>query len=80
MQIKQNVKTDIEAAIKAFHTGNLTDNALGYFRTHGYNTARQQPFNQKTYNYFKEYYAHESDNKFNEEKAQVKNWKYIDLL
>ncbi|MCG2726904.1 MAG: hypothetical protein L6420_11760, partial [Elusimicrobia bacterium] len=80
MQIKQNVKTDIEAAIKAFHTGNLTDNALGFFRTLGYNTERQQPFNQKTYNYFKEYYAHESDNKFNEEKAQVKNWKYIDLL
>ena len=81
IEIKQNIKTEIEAAIKAFQTGNLTNNALGLFKTLGYNTeAKQSPFTQKTYDYFKEYYADLSENEFNEEKAQVKDWKYIDLL
>lgn len=74
-----DTKLSIKAAIERFQIGNLTDNSLFFFKTLGYNTERQQPFEKKTYAYFKEFYL-DSDTRFNEEKALVLQWDYIDLL
>ncbi len=44
-----NNKQNIQSALAAFKTGNLSQNAIALFDALGYNTTRQQPFEQKTY-------------------------------
>ena len=73
------IKFSIEHAIKAFSSGNLTENTLNLFQVLGYNTDRQQPLPDKTFACFKEYYI-DTDSRFNEEKALAKEWQQIDLL
>ena len=73
------IKFSIEHAIKAFSSGNLTENSLNLFQVLGYNTDRQQPLPDKTFACFKEYYL-DSESRFNEEKALTKEWQQIDLL
>lgn len=67
----------IQSALAAFKSGSLSQNSITLFNALGYNTTRQQPFEQKTWAYFKEYYV--SDN-FNSEIAKVSQWQSIDLL
>jgi len=74
-----DTKQSIKAAIEKFQKGNLTDNSLSLFKTLGYNTERQQPFEMKSYAYFKESFL-DNDTRFNKEKALVSQWDYIDLL
>ncbi len=74
-----DTKLSIIAAIEKFQKGNLTDNSLSLFKMLGYNTERQQPFEKKSYAYFKEFFL-DNDTRFNKEKALVPQWDYIDLL
>lgn len=74
-----NSKQNIQSALAAFQTGNLSQNAIALFDALDYNTIRQQPFEQNTYAYFKEYYVSDNSN-FNAEKAKVTQWQSIDLL
>ncbi len=74
-----NSKQNIQSALAAFKTGNLSQNAIALFDALDYNTIRQQPFEQKTYAFFKEYYVSDNSN-FNAEKAKVTQWQSIDLL
>ena len=73
------VKKKIETCLCFFGQGGLRDNALSLFTTLGYNTDRQSFLNKPTYAEFKAAYA-ERDTRFNEKKALVKEWKYVDLL
>ncbi|WP_052700456.1 hypothetical protein [Methylocucumis oryzae] len=72
-------KKDIENALKAFSSNTLSYNAIHLFDTLGYNTIRRQPFEQKNYAYFEEYYL-AANTHFNAEKAKVDQWQSIDLL
>jgi len=72
-------KHKIEAALKTFSLGNLSENALALFSVLGYNTDRQAPLDKPNYANFKETFFI-SQSKFNEEKARVKDWQYVDLL
>src|SRR3972149_9891326 len=73
------LKRKIDQSIQAFSQGNLTANALQLFQTLGYNTERQAPLDAPTYNSFKESWI-DIQSKFNENKALVAEWKYVDLL
>ena len=73
------IKKKIESCLQAFLTDNLTQNALNLFNTLGYNTDRQASLDKPYFPAFKAAYAQGSA-KFNEEKALVKDWKYVDLL
>ena len=77
--MSSDTKLNIAAALQAFNTGNLTSNSIALFDTLGYNTARKSPFSNTTYNTFKESFI-DSHSRFSEEKALVKEWKYVDLL
>lgn len=66
-------------SIQAFSEGNLTANALNLFQTLGYNTERQAHLDTPTYNSFKESWI-DIQSKFNENKALVTEWKYVNLL
>ncbi len=72
-------KHSIKSALCNFKNNNLSHNAIELFNTLGYNTTRQQPFEQKTYAYFKEYYL-AANTHFNAEKAKTDQWQSIDLL
>lgn len=74
-----DIKQKIQKAIQQFAGSNSTDNALKLFQTLGYNTERKMQFAQKSFSFFKESFI-QPESKFNEEKALVKDWKYIDLL
>jgi len=73
------VKQKIRHAIQSFNKQDLTTASLEFFNTLGYNTGLQDPFSRKTYGYFKEFYIHDQA-RFNENKALVKEWSYVDLL
>ncbi len=75
----ESVKSAIQTSLNAFATGDLTKNALHLFKTLGYITDRQARLEKPTFAQFKESYI-SVDSHFNEEKAQVKQWKYVDLL
>jgi adenine-specific DNA-methyltransferase len=75
----KEVKLAIQSAIKDFSKETLTDQAIHLFKILGYNTERQNPFPQKSYNFFKESFL-DGDSRFNQEKALVKEWKSVDLL
>jgi adenine-specific DNA-methyltransferase len=75
----KDVKEKILQSIQAFSIGNLTENALDLFKCLGYNTDMQAPLESQDYNCFKSCYIDGRPN-FKEEKASVKEWKYIDLL
>ncbi len=74
-----NSKLNIQSALAAFKSGSLSQNAIALFDALGYNTTRQQPFEQTTYAFFKEYYVSDNNN-FNAETAKVAQWQSIDLL
>jgi adenine-specific DNA-methyltransferase len=72
-------KKKIEKCLKSFSQGSLTQNSLNLFATLGYNTQRQALFDKPHYPAFKTAFA-ETNSKFNEEKALVKEWRYVDCL
>jgi hypothetical protein len=77
----KEVKLAIQSAIKDFSKETLTDQAIHLFKTLGYNTERQDTFISKNYKEFKYRYGEcFEEKKFNEEKAFVKEWKFVDLL
>ncbi|OGL42759.1 MAG: hypothetical protein A2161_08945 [Candidatus Schekmanbacteria bacterium RBG_13_48_7] len=73
------LKTKIKNLIENFKEGNLTDLSLSLFKDLGYKTDRQSPFIQKTYQFFKDSFL-DNATRFNQAKALVSEWKYIDLL
>jgi adenine-specific DNA-methyltransferase len=74
----EQLKTQISDTLKSFTSGNLTSNALNLFQTLGYITERQAPLNQPTFAEFQDTYIGEK--RFDETKAKVSDWKYVDLL
>lgn len=71
-------KTNIQEALQAFAKGNLTKNSLELFSKLGYVTERRAPLDKPTFEEFQDTYI--SDQRFDEAKARVKEWKYVDLL
>ena len=72
------IKKIIQEAIQAFANGNLTSNGLNLFEHLGYITERRAPLESKSFVEFQDTYI--SDHRFDEAKARVKEWKYVDLL
>jgi adenine-specific DNA-methyltransferase len=66
-------------SIRQFSSGNLTGQAIALFTTLGYNTDRQAPLSSPTFQAFSDSYINGNPN-FKEEKALVKEWRYVDLL
>lgn len=79
--IEQEKKYAIKSAIGGFSEKNLTEQSISFFKTLGYNTKRRDPFISKTYQEFHDRFDDSLEEKnFNEVKALIKDWKYIDLL
>jgi len=74
----EEFKTNIQEALQAFARGNLTKNSLELFAKLGYVTERRAPLDKPTFDEFQDTYI--SDQKFDQTKARVKEWKYVDLL
>ncbi len=74
----EEFKTNIQEALQAFAKGNLTKNSLNLFSKLGYVTERRAPLDKPTFEEFQDTYI--SDQRFDEAKARVKEWKYVDLL
>jgi len=74
----EEFKTNIQEALQAFAKGNLTKNSLDLFGKLGYVTERRAPLDKPTFEEFQ--YTYISDQKFDKNKARVKEWKYVDLL
>jgi hypothetical protein len=68
----------IQNSLKSFVTGDLTENALNLFRSLGYESERQLPFDDKSFDDFAAYIPEQS--KFNEKNALSDEWLYVDLL
>lgn len=75
----KEIKAGIKESIQAFAQGSLSETSLALFNALGYNTKRQSPLDKKTYQGFQEAYL-DGAARFNEDKALVRKWKYIDLL
>ena len=75
----ESVKSAIQTSLTAFVTGNLTKNSLALFEALGYATDRRASLDRPTFLQFKNSFI-PVDSHFNEEKAQVKQWKHVDLL
>jgi len=74
----EETKKKIESALLSFASGNLSENGLRLFETLGYITERQAPLDKPTFEEFEEAFV--LDKIFREDKALVKDWKYVDLL
>ncbi|MBL7894518.1 MAG: N-6 DNA methylase [Bacteroidia bacterium] len=72
-------KINIISAINSFSKGSLTENGLKLFQSLGYITERKAHLSKPTFKEFKDSYI-EASSKFNETKALVHDWKYVDLL
>lgn len=75
----KDIKDKILQSLQAFSVGNLTKNALKLFNALGYNADRQAPLDAQDYACFKATYV-DTNPRFNEDKALVNDWKYVDLL
>ncbi len=73
------MKEKISASIKNFSKHSLTENALEFFKTLGYESDRQQPLDDKTFGDFQDRFISEDKN-FDETKALTDDWKYVDFL
>ena len=80
----KDLKRAIESSIKAFANEDISKNALALFSTLGYNTDRQDTFERKTYQTFRESHldggSRINEVKFSEDKAIVNEWKSVDRL
>lgn len=75
-------KQNIQEALKAFGTYDLSQAGINLFSVLGYDTSLQAPLDNKTYQEFRETYIESSPvaDRFSEEKALVNDWKSIDIL
>lgn len=73
------MKQKIENSIQAFEKPGVSEAALRLFQTLGYNTSRQNPFTQKTFQAFKESFL-EGDTCSDAKKARVDDWSSVDPL
>ncbi|GJQ50708.1 MAG: type II restriction endonuclease [Candidatus Kuenenia stuttgartiensis] len=79
MIMAKDLRQKIKEAIQQFGAGNLSENALNLFQTLGYITERRAPLEKPAYIAFRDSFI-DSQSRFNEDKALVKEWKYVDLL
>lgn len=75
----KELKMAIQKAIIDFAKEPVHIASIRLFNTLGYNTERQDNFQDKSFKFFKDSFL-ENNTSFNEEKACVKDWKCIDLL
>ena len=75
---QEQFKNDIKFSLQEFASGNLTSNALKLFQLLGYITERQAPLHKTTFAEFKDTFI--DGKKFDESRARVSEWKYVDLL
>lgn len=73
------IKTKLKESILSFANGDLAENGIKLFKTLGYVTDRQARLDSPNYETFRDSYIYEIS-KFNEEKALVSQWKYVDIL
>ncbi|MBN1290264.1 MAG: N-6 DNA methylase, partial [Candidatus Latescibacteria bacterium] len=78
--VNHDLKLRIKDSLGSFCYGNLSDNALNFFKTLGYNTDRQAPLSEKSFNEFKASYIENNVKPFNEDNANAQDWSYVDLL
>lgn len=74
-----DIKNLIKESIQSFKSGNLTDNCLTLFNILGYTTDRQARLDNTSFEEFRENYI-DITSRFNEEKALVSEWAYVDIL
>lgn len=79
MIMAKDLRQKIKEAIQQFGAGNLSENALNLFQTLGYITERRAPLEKPAYIAFRDSFI-DSQSRFNEDKALVKEWKYVDLF
>jgi hypothetical protein len=79
MIMAKDLRQKIKEAIQQFGAGNLSENALNLFQTLVYITERRAPLEKPAYIAFRDSFI-DSQSRFNEDKALVKEWKYVDLL
>ena len=75
-------KLNIQEAIKAFAKDDISKAGINLFATLGYNTSLQAPLDNKAFAEFNELYVQSSpySERFSEERANVHDWKSIDIL
>jgi adenine-specific DNA-methyltransferase len=74
----EQIKSNIKESLQAFEKGNLTEKSFELFEKLGYVTERRAPLHKPTFAEFNDTYI--GDKKFDEAKAKISDWKYIDLL
>jgi len=74
----EQTKSIIKESLSKFGQGNLTETSLRFFENLGYTSDKQAPLDSPTFEEFQDNYI--IDKSFDEIKAKVNDWKYIDLL
>ncbi len=74
----EQTKSIIKESLSKFGQGNLTETSLIFFENLGYTSDKQAPLDSPTFEEFQDNYI--IDKSFDEVKAKVNDWKYIDLL
>ncbi|MEI8129799.1 MAG: hypothetical protein WCG95_09325, partial [bacterium] len=74
----EQIKSNIKEALQSFAKGNLTEKSIELFEKLGYVTERRAPLHKPTFDEFNDTYI--GDKKFDENKAKISDWKYVDLL
>lgn len=75
----KDIKKSIQSSIKAMGSSQFSKSVLSLFSVLGYKTDRQNPFPQKTFQFFKDSFLGANPS-FNEDKALTKKWTSVDLL
>lgn len=73
------LKERIKENLQALNQPDFSSQAVALFTTLGYDTSRQAPFPQKSWQFFKDTFL-QPDSRFNENKAMVNEWQSVDLL
>jgi type I restriction-modification system DNA methylase subunit len=76
---REEIKKAVQNALNDLASGMLTEKAVRLFEVLGYNTERQAPFVNPSFNEFRDSYV-DGNARFSEEKAIVSDWNYVDLL
>lgn len=76
---ENDIKRNIENAIKSFGEGNLSQNSLSLFESLGYNCTRRSPLHNHNYDDFRENFININSN-FDAVRALTNEWIYVDLL
>jgi hypothetical protein len=74
----EQIKTSIRDSIQSFRNGNLSERCIELFEILGYITERRAPLDRPCFTDFNDSYI--DGKKFDEKKAKIQEWKYVDLL